>query len=63
MAESVTVSRWKMVFTAIMGVLGAVSQGYQIAQGEQGLLTIVLLIAFLLITAFAGWPILAGNTE
>jgi len=63
MAESVTVSRWKMVITAVMGLLGAISQGYQIVQGEQGLLNIILLVAFLLITAFASWPILVGNTE
>ena len=63
MAEPVTVSRWTMIVTAVMGLLGAMSQGFQIAQGEHGVLNIVLLVAFLLITAFASWPILAENTE
>jgi hypothetical protein len=62
MAESVTVSQWKMVLTTIFGLLGIINIGYQMAQGDQGLLQIFLLMAFAFISAFGVWTIFSGNT-
>ena len=52
-----------MIVTAVSGLLGALVNGYQMVQGDYGVLTIVMFVSFLLIFAFAVQPILAGNTK
>jgi len=63
MSESIKVSRWKMVVTAVAGAIGAIANAYLLNQGDYEVLNIVMFVAFLLICAFAVHPILTGNTE
>lgn len=63
MSEPIKVSRWKMVVTAVAGFIAAIGYGYEIMQRDQGVLNIVLFVAFLLVFVFAVHPILTGNTE